>query len=89
MKKRKWVDATVEISLASDRLATFKYLALFVEEQTRISYSVFGLKLFAQSSTKVDQSKNVTKSGNLKGTKSSTFNTLTTEKKAAPKKCLH
>ena len=87
--KRKWVDATVEISLASGRLATFKDLALFVEEQTRISNSVFGLKLFAQSSTKVDQSKNVTKSGNLKGTKSSTFNTLTTEKKAAPKKCLH
>ena len=71
--KRKWVDATVEISLASGRLATFKDLALFVEEQTRISNSVFGLKLFAQSSTKVDQSKNVTKSGNLKGTKSSTF----------------
>ena len=87
--KQKWVDATVEISLAFGRLATFKDLALFVEEQTRISNSAFGLKLFAQSSTKVDQSKNVTKSGNLKGTKSSTFNTLTTEKKAGPKKCLH
>ena len=87
--KRKWVDATVEISLAFGGLATFKDLALFVEEQTRISNSVFGLKLFAQSSTKVDQSKNVTKSGNPKETKSLTFNTLATVKKAAPKKCLH
>ena len=44
--KRKWVETTVQISNKFSRLATFKDLALFVEEQTRIANSVFGLKLF-------------------------------------------
>ena len=60
--KRRWVNTTVGISSRCDRLATFKDLALFVEEQGTISYSVFGLKLFAQSSSKTELSKNLAKS---------------------------
>jgi len=76
--KRKWVDITVNISSKYDRLAKFKDLALFVEEQTRVSNSVFELKLFTQSSTKTDQSRNSAKSDQMKRSKvSSAFNALT------------
>ena len=92
---------TVRISSRCDRLATFKDLALFIEEQATISNSVFGLKLFAQSSTKTEQSKNLAKSDQSRGiarsdqpkrTKAtSAFNTLTSieTKPAVPRKCLH
>ena len=79
--KRKWVETTVQISNKFSRLATFKDLALFVEEQTRISNLVFGLKLFAHSSTKSNQFKKV---------KALTLNTVTSaEEKSLHKKCLH
>ena len=99
--KRKWVNNTVGISSRCDRLATFKDLALFVEEQATISNSVFGLKLFAQSSTKTEQSKNLAKSDQSRGiaksdqskrTKAtSAFNALTSieTKPAVSRKCLH
>ena len=79
--KRKWVETTVQISNKFSRLATFKDLALFVEEQTRIANSVFGLKLFTHSSTKSDQSKKV---------KALTLDTVTSaEEKSPHKKYLH
>ena len=71
----------MQISNKFSRLATFKDLTLFVEEQTRIANSVFGLKLFAHSSTKSDQSKKV---------KASTLNTVTSDEEKSPhKKYLH
>ena len=80
-QKRKWVETTVQISNKFSRLATFKDLALFVEDQTRIANSVFGLKLFAHSSTKGNQSKKV---------KALTLKTVTSaEGKYPHKKCLH
>ena len=100
-RKRKWVNATVGISSRCRSLATFKDLALFVEEQAIISNSVLGLKLFAQSSTKTEQPKKMAKSDQCRGfaksdqpkkTKAaSAFNALTLfeTKSAMPKKCLH
>ena len=40
--KRKWIDVSVKITEQFGHVASFKDLAKFVEEQTKVANSVFG-----------------------------------------------
>ena len=50
--KRKRIDVSVKITEQFGHVASFKNLAKFVEEKTKVANSVFGLKLFNQGNNK-------------------------------------
>ena len=60
--KGKWIDVSVKITEQFGHAVSFKDLAKFVEEQTKVANSVFGLKLFNQGNTKPE----IVKKGSLR-----------------------